>query len=958
MSKLRTLLLAIRSTLLAAPLNLRAKLVAGNVVIVLVALVAMGYYVFFRAQQSNLYLSNQLDESVRQQAEDGLSSLASDRALALNTVFAGVRDDITKLGATTKGLLSQEAAENFMSAWDANQALSRLPGGSWDNSNSEPGSLFLPAAVDLSGPLASHLGTLKQLDFVIPSILATSPDAIAVYFGGESGETLHYPNIDLATIVPPDFDVTSRPWYLNAAPEANLERRAVWSTPYLDAALHGLVVTSSAPVFDEQDNFRGVVAMDVQLLRTSDIVSQVRVGQTGFAFLLDSAGHLIAAPEAGYSLFAVSPESITSGEILERSILRDVPIEVFEVLVKMTTGQTGLRTVKIGAADYFIAYRPLPAIGYSLGLMVPVDEMLTTSAFARQQIEQTTTGTIAQSALLVAIVLLVSFLASLAIGRGLTSPLAALTRTAEQVAAGDLQATAEVQTKDEVGLLAATLNSMTANLRGLVESLEQRVAERTSELDRARQQSEKRAVELQTIAEISTLITSEQDIESLLPLVTGLVADKFGFYHAGIFLLDEGRNFAILKASNSAGGQRMLARGHRLEVGKSGIVGQVAATGQPRIALDAGADPVFFDNPDLPETRSEMALPLVSRAQTIGVLDVQSVHEGAFTSEDANNLRILADQVASVIENASLHGQTQEALAEARVLYRQYLQRGWQDFLETEGGTDNLLSLARGNTSEEHAASAQVRKVMESGSASTWRPDGGQGPSVLLVPLKLRGTVLGVLHIRGQFANRDWTRDEMDIAEAAAERLALALESARLLQDSQRRAAKERAISEITAKVGASIDGQVIVETAVQELGRALPGSDIRVDLQVDRGPGAHADLPADGGVTVPISLRGERIGGITLRQTTGHKELRPDQMDLVLAVAERVALSLENARLFEETSRRAERERLVTEITTKIRGSNDPEEMIRTAVDELRQALGVSRVEVIPQRGVPHASA
>src|SRR5690606_34214496 len=130
-----------------------------------------------------------------------------------------------------------------------------------------------------------------------------------------------------------------------------------------------------------------------------------------------------------------------------------------------------------------------------------------------------------------------------------------------------------------------------------------------------------------------------------------VISEKYGFYHVGVFLLDENRTYAILTAANSAGGQKMLARQHRLKVGEQGIVGSVTGSGEPRIALDVGADAVFFNNPDLPESHSEMALPLRSGGQVIGALDVQSTETGAFTHVDVQTLGLLAEQVSLAIEN-------------------------------------------------------------------------------------------------------------------------------------------------------------------------------------------------------------------------------------------------------------------------------------------------------------------
>jgi len=944
-----SLIAELRSRFLAMPVDLRGKLVLGNVAVVVFALLAMGYYVFFRAQQANQILSQQLAQSVQQQAESNVSSLAANRADAIDAVFQALESDITKLGATTESLLASGTGPNFVSAWDPSQFLVQLPDGSWDNDNGETGAVFLPATTDFNTYIGRQIASARQLDLIAPNYLETNPDLLAVYFGGRFGEMVYYPNLDFAAMVPADFDVTQQPWYADAAPTVNPERKPIWSDPYLDPALHGLIVTGSVPVFDALDQFRGATAVDIQLVKIVDQVSGIRAGASGFAFLVDSQGRLIALPEAGQDIFGVSAERMASGEFLEAPILRDAPLSLIDILTKMTTGQSGIRTVEVAGREYFVAYQLLDTVGYSLGLMVPAEEMLTAAVVAEQQVRDLVRESIAQSLLIVLAVLAISVLASTLIGRGLTAPLTELTATAQKVTAGDLQATAIVQTKDEIGILATTLNSMTSSLRDLIQGLEARVAERTADLDAARKHSERRAAELQIIAEMSSLITSESNLDSLLPLTTRLVSERFGFYHAGVFLVDASGRFAVLRAANSTGGQKMLARGHRLEVGVTGIVGQVARSGKPRIALDVGEDPVFFDNPDLPETRSEMALPLNSRGRTIGVLDVQSTQSGAFTDEDAKTLGILADQIGAAIENANLHGQTQEALAEARVLYSQYLQESWKQVSDTEAAPGYVQELVGGKRLEQPVDNADIQAAMESGHVIVKQPESDRAIPLLLVPIKLRGQVIGVVNVQGTLSGRSWTEDEVEIAEASAERLGLALENARLLQDSQRRAAKERAIGEITAKISATISSRQVVETAVEELERALDGSAIAIQIQNESdsdGPGTKRPLP---GINVPIALRGETLGTLNVRTPSG-MTLKPDQMDMIYAVAERVALSLENAHLFEETTRRAQRERLVTEITTKIRRTNDPQEMIQTAIAELRQALGVSRVEVIPQ--------
>jgi GAF domain-containing protein/HAMP domain-containing protein len=414
----------------------------------------------------------------------------------------------------------------------------------------------------------------------------------------------------------------------------------------------------------------------------------------------------------------------------------------------------------------------------------------------------------------------------------LTAPLITLSQVAEKITAGDRSARANATTEDEIGRLSRSFNRMTDELNQAFNSLEVRVAERTTDLEIARQQSEKRAGDLQSISEISKVITGEQKLEDLLPLISRLVSESFGFYHTGIFLLDETKQFAVLQAANSAGGKKMLAREHRLEVGGSGIVGFVAQSGLPRIALDVGLDAVFFNNPDLPNTRSEMALPLKGRDQIVGVLDVQSEKPGAFTEIDANTLSILADQIAIALENARLFSQTQQALDEAQALYRQNSQESWLTFSREESSVGYQHNIKGGSKLTAPVDSEEIRQSMNRGNVMVFNANGQTQEPSIVVPIKLRGQIIGAMNIKAPSQDRHWSTDEINLAEAISERLSLALENARLIQESQRQVIKEQTISDITGKIGASINLKNVLQTAVEELGRAMPGSEVKIQFK------------------------------------------------------------------------------------------------------------------------------
>jgi GAF domain-containing protein len=365
------------------------------------------------------------------------------------------------------------------------------------------------------------------------------------------------------------------------------------------------------------------------------------------------------------------------------------------------------------------------------------------------------------------------------------------------------------------------------SLQDLNLNLEERVASRTMELESANERNERRAKQFEAIAQVTRATAANQNLEELLPLLAKVISDQFGFYHTGIFLMDENREYAVLAAASSAGGKRMLQRGHKLRVGQTGIVGVVASTGAPRIALDAGSDAAYFDNPDLSNTRSELALPLLSINEIIGVLDIQSTEENAFQPEDMEVLSTLADQVTIAIQNARSYEITQELLKQAERTSGAYLRESWKSL---HSQNVRIGYLASGNTLkilEKPISSPQIEQAITGREAVA---ESGKKP-VLAVPIHLRNEVVGVMDI--QMPNEhDWDPDEIDIAKAVAERLSLAIETSLLIETTQRRAEIERITSDISGKISSTTQFEAILRTAAEELSRVLGGSEVTVQLQ------------------------------------------------------------------------------------------------------------------------------
>jgi GAF domain-containing protein/HAMP domain-containing protein len=804
-------------------ISLRTKILLGNLLIVLVTVAAMGYFVFYRSQAANEFLANQFDISVNREIENRLEITVSDEVNNISLFFSSMKNVIDTFGTTSGAVLSNDSSINLEGTdWNAYRELSQLPNGSWDNSNNDISSIFMPASVRINDSLAKELAALKGLDYFSKGLLDKNPDIIAIYFGGKAGETIYYPNIDLAAIVPPDFDVTSRPWYTNAAEPSQAKGKTVWSAPYQDAALNGLVITSSTPVYDDSGNFRGVAGIDLRLATITEHVSSLAVGKTGYGFLIDAKGRAIAMPTQGLQDFNLTEDELQSSDIENLSLINRVPLDVFEVLAKMTSGQSGARLVEINGTNRYIAYKPIPIVGYSLGVVVSEDELLQNFVETNTILENETRQTLFNAVGVIFILLSVAGLASYGIGSSIAAPLEKLTAVAKDVAAGNLDARAEVTSGDEIGILGNTLNNMSSTAQDLVANLEGLVAERTRVI-------EKRVAQIQAATEVGKAVAAQRDLEELLSRTTHLISNRFGFYHVGIFLLDARSEYAILRAANSSGGQKMLAREHRLRVGTEGIVGTVASSGEARIALDVGKDAVFFDNPDLPQTHSEMALPLIAGGEVLGVLDVQSIEVNAFSEGDIPTLHILADQLAVAVQNARMLRDTQEALFAARKATGEVSQRGWQTLLQ-DINTAGYIGLTHG----EIIPAAENLDDTTKQSLNNGYYVVSENQHTISIPVITRGQTIGMLRLTKPLPAEPWTPDEIADVESLSDQISNALDSARLYNEAQQRATRERTISEITTNIGASTDIEAIMRTAVAELGRQISGAKVAIELSTE----------------------------------------------------------------------------------------------------------------------------
>lgn len=303
---------------------------------------------------------------------------------------------------------------------------------------------------------------------------------------------------------------------------------------------------------------------------------------------------------------------------------------------------------------------------------------------------------------------------------------------------------------------------------------------------------ERRLTQIRTAAEISRTLGTILDPQELLQRVADLIQQRFGLYYVGVFQVDENRRFAQMVAGTGEAGQNMIAENHQLAVGGSSMVGWAVSHGEPRISQDVGQEAVRFQNPHLPETRSEMALPIRIGKQTTGAISVQSTQSNAFDQDDIIILQGIADSLAVALENASLFQQFESSLREIQQLNRQYVSESWQNVWAAEG--QDLFA--------EKGVVQPDEKLNE-----------------INLPLRLRGDqIIGNITLATE--QSDLSEEDLEFVEAVSNQAAIALESARLLDEANRRVEQERALQELTNRFSRSLDFETLLRTIVEEIGQ------------------------------------------------------------------------------------------------------------------------------------------
>jgi GAF domain-containing protein len=524
---------------------------------------------------------------------------------------------------------------------------------------------------------------------------------------------------------------------------------------------------------------------------------------------------------------------------------------------------------------------------------------------------------------------------------------------------------------------------MVEDLREQQIALETSVTERTSALLRQSQQ-------LQAAAEIAKLSAESEDLDALLGEATQLIKDRFGFYHVSVFLIDNTGAWAELAASTGAAGQALLARRHKLAVGSASIVGWVTANRMPRVSPNVKEDPFYFENPALSETQSEMAVPLMVGQRLIGALDVQSSKADAFGEGDIRVVEAIAGDLAFAIDHARLSHEQQEQLFELEGDVQDRIRQSWTKFVR--GGMPSVIHL--GAAGEAGDASAFSGTSQASRLGKTVISDDGRE---VVVPVRVRGETIATIGARKPSENETWADEDVALIEAVAGQAALAMETARQYAEEQRRVAELEVVNRVSQAASQLLRVDSLLRMVGRQIIQVMGQTDVQVALYDEAGGKISFPYATDGGeptdipdltmgqglvshvvrtqqpllieesleqqaaqlgvplgdtelkswLGVPLLAGNQTVGVLVAQDKSRERRFTEDDVALLSTVAGQVATALQNARLLEQVQQAARRERLIHEITTKVRRSPDIQTVLETTAREVGRALNVARATI-----------
>ena len=667
------------------------------------------------------------------------------------------------------------------------------------------------------------------------------------------------------------------------------------SDPEFDESANANALLIAVPIYaDDSREVLGIMRSTLTVDSLFALIDELKFGETGHTVVFNSMGDIIHDPQSeddGGSA-ALPPELlqelVSGGE--------DFLIAADERGDESVFGHTLLHVeAEVDRNDTSLSGQIATAV-LNLGWVV-VARQEATEALADVNVISRTIQLIG-----LVIVALASG-AAVYLARTMTRPLQALNEATAAIGAGQLDTPLPATGDDEVGQLAGTFRQMVDYLQKTLGDLQAT------------------GRDLALTVEVGREVTQVQELETMLQNAVNIIRDRFNLYYAQIYLADPTESSLILRAGTGEAGQKLVQRGHRLPIGPGSLNGLVAASQQVEVVTDTAASVGHRPNPLLPDTRSEMVVPLLANNRLVGVLDLQSNRVNGLTEENIPGFMSLAAQLAVAIQNATLFSETQQARAEVEASNLRLAQQGWQGFLN---GIDRSQYLASAYDLTHETALTQL-------------PDLAEDEHELAVPITVTGAEVGAIRL-ADYAGRDWTKAETEILTAVADKAARHIENLRLLTEAEKYRTEAEAVARRLTREGwqeyqasnrQSASGFVYNQQSVLPIAEDLDGATIHQ----------------------PLLVRGETIGKLTIsgisRLDTASQKILQSLTDKVEERMETLRLSHQIEQSLAQTEEQARRLAVLNQMSQEIGSVTEVEAIYQTIIRHLGQIIQYDRASL-----------
>jgi len=846
-------------------------------------------------------------QALRSQVQDFLSHQTIETAAKNDLILQGISQDAQDVAQQAAYILENPNAFNTELLWKAEEHMFVGSGGQYINGANDTSTVFIPNTVTIDDNLKHRLETLAFLDMAFIPVYDSDPNSVAIYFVGRGEISWFYPNINLGSFIPPDYLATQDIFYTSGAPENNPERQVVWTPVYDDPAGQGLLVSAIAPVY-VGDTFEGVIGIDVSLANLTANIETEDFGSEGtYAFLLDSEDRALALPEQGYiNLLGRGRQPGEFGVDFANS----AQSEFASILDHIHTNPTGFHSVVIDDQEYLVAHAQLTSTNWTLVSVANAAQVLAPATTLRTELAESSSALVFQRILPIGVVIVILVLiAGYYFTNVLAKPLEQLTVGAAKIGVGEWDAELPKSEIVEIDGLSHTLSAMAAQLKETLGTLEQRVVDRTRNLELA--------------AEVGRSVSQVRALDVMLKDACQLILDEFDLYYVQVYLTDPSKRDLVLEAGTGEVGAQLLGRGHSLPLNKDSINGRAAVEKSTVLISDTAQSVTFHPNPLLPETRGEMAVPLTVGENVVGVLDVQTRYPGKLTEEVLPAFEALAGQVAVAIQNAKLVAEAEAARAEVEKRAARLVRTSWGEHLDAIHKPEQIGFVFDRN---------EVTPLVESEEAELPEDD-----KTVSVPIAITGEPLGSLVVEVE----DETRKERtsELVTIVARQVAQQIENLRLLEsaDRYRHEAEEAARRQ-------TVEGwqAYLASRTADHLGYMYDLNEVR----------PHSNGQDDvNALTLPLKARDEKVGKLSVHGLSPNDR---ESFELATAVAERLGAHIESLRLFEETRRgqveldkRAQQLAAVAKVSTASSQELDVQKMLATVVHLTQRQFGLYHAHV-----------